>query len=74
MHDLACFIFDLLVGHVGGEVQNNILSVLLWAPANVGERHCLVCHERLVAGQEYNDIKILDEDACNTWVIKWQSP
>ena len=45
-------ILDLHVGHVGGEVQKNILSVLLWAPANVGEKHCLVCPERLVASQE----------------------
>ena len=30
-------ILVLHVGHVGGEVQKNILSVLLWAPANVGE-------------------------------------
>ena len=40
------------VSHVGGEVQKNILSVLLWAPANVGEQHCLACPERLVASQE----------------------
>ena len=46
-------ILDLHVGHVGGEVQKNILSVLLWAPANVGVKHCLVCPERLVASQEY---------------------
>ena len=45
-------ILDLHVGHVGGEVQKNILSVLLWAPANVGEKHCLVCPEGLVASQE----------------------
>ena len=46
-------ILGLHVGHVGGKVQKNILSVLLWAPANVGEKHCLVCPERLVASQEY---------------------
>ena len=46
-------ILDLHAGHVGGEVQKNILAVLLWAPANVGEKHCLVCPERLVASQEY---------------------
>ena len=45
-------ILDLHVGHVGGEVEKNILSVLLWAPANVGEKHCHVCPERLVASQE----------------------
>ena len=45
-------ILDLHVGHVGGEVQKNILSVLLWAPASVGEKHCLVSPERLVASQE----------------------
>ena len=50
----ACIV-DLHVGHVGGEVQKNILSVLLWAPANVGEKHCLVCPERLIASQEYQN-------------------
>ena len=45
-------ILDLHVGHVGGEVQKNILSVLLWAPAVVGEQHCLVIPEGLVASQE----------------------
>ena len=39
--------------HVGGEVQKNILSILLWAPALVGEQHCLVIPERLVASQEF---------------------
>ena len=42
-------ILDLHVGHVGGEAQKNILSILLWAPASVGEKHCLVCLKRLVA-------------------------
>ena len=46
-------ILDLHVGHVGGKVQKNILSVILWAPADVDEKHCLVCPERLVASQEY---------------------
>ena len=46
-------ILHLRVGHVGGEVQKNILSILLWAPAVVGERHCLVVPERLVANQEF---------------------
>ena len=45
-------ILDLHVSHVGGEVQKNILSILLWAPAVVGEQHCLVIPERLVASQE----------------------
>ena len=44
-------ILDLHVGHVGGEVQNNILSILLWASAVVGELHCLVIPDRLVARQ-----------------------
>ena len=44
--------FDLHVGHVSGEVQKNILLILLWAPAVVGELHCLVIPERLVASQE----------------------
>ena len=43
---------NLHVGHVGGEVQKNILSILLWASAVVGELHCLVIPERLVASQE----------------------
>ena len=46
-------IFDLHVGHVGGEVQKNILSILLWASAVVDELHCLVIPERLVASQEF---------------------
>ena len=46
------YILDLHVGHVGGEAQKNILSILLWAPASVGEKHCLVCPTRLVASQE----------------------
>ena len=50
---LQLHILDLHVGRVGGEVQKNILSALLWAPANVGEKHCLVSPERLVASQEY---------------------
>ena len=46
-------ILDLHVGHVCGGTQKNILSVLLWAPAVVGEQHCLVISERLVASQEF---------------------
>ena len=42
-------ILDLHFGHVGSEVQKNILLVLLWVPANVGEKHCLVNPEKLVA-------------------------
>ena len=45
-------ILDLHVGHVGGEVQKNILSILLWAPAVAGEQRCLVIREGLVASQE----------------------
>ena len=29
---------NLHVGHVGGAAQKNVLLVLLWAPANVGEK------------------------------------
>ena len=47
------YILHLHISHVGGEVQKNILLVLLWAPANVGEKHCLVCAQRLVASQEF---------------------
>ena len=53
LHNEACDILDLHVGHIGGEVQKNILSILLWASAVVGELHCLVIPERLVASQEY---------------------
>ena len=45
-------ILDLQVSYVGGEAQKNILLVLLWAPANVGEKHSQVCPKRLVASQE----------------------
>ena len=45
-------ILDLHVSHVGGEVQKNILSILMLAPASVGEHYCLVSPERLVASQE----------------------
>ncbi len=45
----ASTILALHVGHVGGNAQKNILSILLWAPASVGEKHCLVCPKRLVA-------------------------
>jgi hypothetical protein len=46
-------ILDLHVSHVGGKAQKDILSILLWAPASVGEKHCLVCPKRLVASQEW---------------------
>ena len=51
---VASLILDLHVGHIGGEVQKSILSILLWASAVVGELHChcLVIPERLVASQE----------------------
>ena len=46
-------ILDLHVGHVGGEAQKNIYQFYCaWAPASVGEEHCLVCPKRLVASQE----------------------
>ena len=45
-------ILDLYVSHVGGEVQKNILSILLLAPASVGEQYCLASPKRLVASQE----------------------
>ena len=35
-------ILDLHTGHVGGEAQKSILSILLWAPDVVGELLCLV--------------------------------
>ena len=42
VNDIVDNILDLHVGHVGGEVQKNILSILLWASAVVGELHCPV--------------------------------
>ena len=46
-------ILDLHTGHVGGEAQKSILSILLWAPDVVGELLCLVTPGILVASQEY---------------------
>ena len=40
-------ILDLHVDLVGGEVQKNILSILLWASAVVGELHCLIIQLRI---------------------------
>ena len=51
-HYIPLGILDLYVSHIGVEVQKNILSILLWAPAVVGEQHWLVIPERLVASQE----------------------
>ncbi len=50
------YILDLHVGHVGGKAQKNILSILLWAPASVGEKHCLVCPKRFVASEELGSV------------------
>ena len=62
---ICLLILDLHVSHVGGEVQKNILSILLWAPAVVGEQHCLVIPERLVASQElYIEWPHSDEVKC----------
>ena len=44
MHVALYLILDL---HVGGGVQKNILSILLWAPAVLGELHCLVASQEL---------------------------
>ena len=48
-------ILDLHVDHVGGEAQMNILSILLWAPAVVGEQHCL--HDSREIGCKSSRIK-----------------
>jgi hypothetical protein len=46
------------VGHVGGQMwfgTKEYFIIRLWEatkPASVGEQHCLVCPERLVASQE----------------------
>ena len=37
---------------MGGKAQKNILLLLLWAPTDMGEKHCQVCPKRLVASQE----------------------
>ena len=42
------------VGHVGGETEKNILSILLWVSAVVGKQHFLVIPKRLVARQEFS--------------------
>ena len=42
LHKILHRILDSHIGHVGGEAQKNILSILLWAPAVVAEQHCLV--------------------------------
>ena len=40
-------------GHVGGMAQNNYLSLLVWAPADMGRQHYLMHPERLLAIQGY---------------------
>ena len=50
-------ILDLRVGHVGGEVEKKLLSVLFLASAIVGEQHSssdfreIGCKSRLGAGE-----------------------
>ena len=46
-------ILDSYIGHVGGEAQKNILSILLCPPAIVGLQHFLMIPDRLVGRQEY---------------------
>ena len=48
-HGLAKESYSWLAHHVGGEVQKNILLVLLLAPAKLGEYHSSVSPKRLVA-------------------------
>ena len=40
--------------HVGGITQQNILSLLLSAPADVGGHYRMICPMRLIANEEYN--------------------
>ena len=58
-HKDAFLILDLHVGHVGGEVQKNILSILLWASAVVGELHCLVIPEVWLQVKNNHMVKIM---------------
>ena len=47
-------------GHyVGGQVQKNILLMLLWAPAVVGEPRCSIIPWRLVATMNTNLLHML---------------
>lgn len=55
----SLLILDLHVRYVGSEAQKNKLSVVLRAPANVREKHCVVCHQRLVASQELANYLVL---------------
>ena len=44
---------------------------VLWAPANVGEKHCVVCPERLVAIQESHQLSL---NPCTSQIgSKWQT-
>ena len=40
-------------GHVGDTTQRNMLLIPLLDPAEVGDRHCPLHPERLIANQEY---------------------
>ena len=64
-------ILDLHVGHVGGEVQKNILSILLWVSAVVGELHCLVIPERLVASQEFEYKEVCIDSILSVVIITY---
>ncbi len=74
MQAVSFSILDLHVGHVGGEAQKNILSILLWAPASVGEKHCLVCPKRLVASQELFELHCIRRHGNSTYKMGLSFP
>ncbi len=53
--------------HVGGEAQKNILSILLWAPASVGEKDCLSDLSQEIA---WLQVKNSDEPLINASLDK----
>ena len=47
---------DLHVDRLACEAQRNILSILVYARANVGQQHCLVCSEKLVGNRQSTNL------------------
>lgn len=66
---VRCYTFlDLHVDHFACEAQRNILSILLYARANVGQQHCLVCSEKLVASGNRQSMNLLE---CTHETTAW---
>ena len=62
---------DLHVGYVGGKALTNILPILLWALAVMGEQHCLVIPDRLVDFHiSTGNSMVLNGKACTPGCIK----